>query len=79
MRKVARRTIARRINKREANTPILVQRWVVVKTCEGLNENLVVVLVYKSLDSSKLVRLRWRRSETTLRGMSVSAGRGTVV
>ena len=71
--------IARRINQRKEDTPILVQRWVVKETWVGVHANLVVPQVYKSLDSSELDRLRWRRSETTLSRTSVSAGRGTVV
>ena len=72
-------TIARRINQRKADTPILVQRWVEEKSRVGVHANLIVAQVYKSLDSSKLNRLRWCRSKTTLRRTSVSAGWGTVV
>ena len=66
-RKVASGTIACWINQGKADTPILMQRWVVEKTRVGVHANLVVAQVYKSLDSSKLDHLRWRRSETTLR------------
>ena len=59
-------TIACRINQRKADTPILVHRWVEEKSKVGVHENLIVAQVYKSLDSSKLNRLGWRRSKTTL-------------
>ena len=67
-------TIAYRINQRKEDMPILVQRWVVEETWVGVHANLIVAQVYKSLDSSKLNRLRWRISKTTLRRTSVSAG-----
>ena len=37
--KVASGTIARRINKRKADTPILVQRWVEEKSRMGVHAN----------------------------------------
>lgn len=55
--------------------PMLVQRWVEEETRVGMHADLIVAQVYKSLESSKLNRLGWRRSKTTLSRKSVSAGR----
>ena len=78
-RKVARNTIRLRINDRETDTTIIVQRRIVVETWVVLHLDLVVAKLNKHLECSKLDSPRSGRSVTTQRGTSVSAGIGTGV
>ena len=72
--KVASNTIRLRINDRETDTTIVVQRRIVVETWVVLHPDLVVVELNKYLECSKLDGLRSGRSVTAPRGTSVSAG-----
>ena len=78
-RKVAIDTIRLRINDRETNTTIIIERRIVVETWVILHLDLVVAELNKYLECSKLDSLRSGRSVTAPRGMSVSAGIGTGV
>ena len=73
-RKVASNTIRIRINDRETDTTIVVQRRIVVETWVVLHPDLVVTKLDKDLECSKLDSLRSGRSITAPRGTSVSAG-----
>ena len=75
--KMASNTIRLRINDRETDTTIVVQRRIVVETWVVLHPDLVVTKLDKDLKCSKLDSLRSGRSVTAPRGTSVSAGIGT--
>ena len=75
--KVAINTIRLRINDRETDTTIVVQRRIVVETWVVLHPDLVVTKLDKDLEHNKLDSLRSGRSVTAPRGTSVSAGIGT--
>ena len=75
--KVASNTIRLRINDRETNTTIIVQRRIVVETWVVLHPDLVVTKLDKDLEYSKLDRLRSGRGVTAPRSTGVRAGIGT--
>ena len=75
--KMASNTIRLRINDRETDTTIVVQRRVVKETWMVLHSDLVVAKLNKDLECSKLDSLRSGRSVAALRSTSVCAGIGT--
>ena len=75
-RKVARYTIRLRINDRETDTTIIVERRIVVETWVVLHLDLVVAKLNKDLECSKLDSLGSGRGVTALRSTSVRAGIG---
>ena len=77
MRKVASNTIRLRINYREADTTIIVQRRIVVETWVVLHPDLVVTELNEYLECNKLDSLRSGRGIAASKGTSVSAGIGT--
>ena len=74
---MATNTIRLRINDRETDMTIVVQRRIAVETWVVLHSDLVVTKLDKDLECSKLDSLRSGRSVTAPRGTSVSAGIGT--
>ena len=76
-RKVASDTIRLRINDRETDTTIIVERRIVMETWVVLHPNLVVVELNKYLECSKLDSLRSGRSAAASRDTSVRAEIGT--
>ena len=78
-RKVASYTIRLRINDRETDTTIIMERGLVVETWVILHPNLVVAELNKYLECSKLDNLRSGRSIAATRGTSVRTGIGTGV
>ena len=75
--KVASNTIRLRINERETDTTVVVQRWVVVETWVVLHSDLVGAKFDKDLECSKLDSLRSGGGITAPRSTSVRAGIGT--
>ena len=75
-RKVASYTIRLRINDRETDTTIIVERRVVMETWVILHPDLVVAELNKYLECSKHDSLRSGRSIAATRGTSVGAGIG---
>ena len=75
--KVASNAIILRINERETDTTVVVQRWVVVETWVVLHLDLVVAKLDKDLEWSKLDSLRSGGGITAPRSASVRAGIGT--
>ena len=70
-------TIRLRINDRETDTTIIVERRIVMETWVVLHPDLVVAELNKYLECSKLDSLRSGRSVAATRGTSVRAGIGT--
>ena len=73
--KVASNTTRLRINDRETDTTIVVQRGIVVETWVVLHPDLVITKLDKDLKCSKRDSLRSGRSETAPGGTNVSVGR----
>ena len=73
-RKVASYTIRLRINDRESDTTIIVERRIVMETWVVLHPDLVVAELNKYLECSKQDSLRSGRSIAATRGTSVRAG-----
>ena len=73
-RKVASNTTRLRINDRETDTPMIVQRRIVVETWVVLHPDLIITKLNKDLECSKLDSLRSSRGVTAPRGTSVRAG-----
>ena len=76
-RKVASYTIRLRINDRETDMTIIMERRVLMETWVILHPDLVVAELNKYLECSQLDSLRSRRSVAATRGTSVRAGIGT--
>ena len=76
-RKVASDTIRLRINDRETDMTIIVERRVVMETWVVLHPDLVVTELNKYLECRKLDSMRSGRSVDTTRGASVRTGIGT--
>ena len=76
-RKVASYTIRLRVNDRETDTTIIVERSVVMETWVILHPDLIVAELNKYLECSKLESPRSGRSVAATRGTSVRTGIGT--